>query len=107
MLLLLGSGNRDEEVFADADTVVIDRGDNPHLAFGIGSHRCLGSNLGRREVRLGLETLLRRIPEFELADRGTPWWGVGPLLLRRPRPAGQTAASETAAAAGDGHEAVR
>ncbi len=85
VLLLLGSGNRDEEVFADADTVVIDRGDNPHLAFGIGAHRCLGSNLGRREVRIGLETLLRRIPEFELADPGTPWWGVGPLLLRDGR----------------------
>jgi len=83
VLLLLGSGNRDEDVFADADSVVIDRGDNPHLAFGIGAHRCLGSNLGRREVRIGLEVLLARIPGFELADGDTPWWGLGPLELRR------------------------
>jgi cytochrome P450 len=83
VLLLLGSGNRDEEVFADADEVVIDRVDNPHLAFGIGAHRCLGSNLGRREVRVGLEALLAQVPEFELADPEVPWWGLGPLPLRR------------------------
>ncbi len=83
VLLLLGSGNRDEDVFSDPDSVVIDRGDNPHLAFGIGVHRCLGSNLGRREVRSGLEVLLSRIPEFELAEVDTPWWGLGPLELRR------------------------
>jgi cytochrome P450 len=95
VLLLLGSGNRDEDVFSDSDSVVIDRGDNPHLAFGIGAHRCLGSNLGRREVRIGLEVLLSRIPEFELADRDTPWWGLGPLELRRsdePGASGRAAA---------------
>jgi cytochrome P450 len=83
VLLLLGSGNRDEEVFVDADTVMIDRVDNPHLAFGIGAHRCLGSNLGRREVRIGLEVLLEHVPEFELADPDLPWWGLGPLPLQR------------------------
>lgn len=83
VLLLLGSGNRDEEVFTDADEVIIDRVDNPHLAFGIGAHRCLGSNLGRREVRVGLEVLLRRVPQFELVDPDVPWWGLGPLPLRR------------------------
>ena len=96
VLLLLGSGNRDEEVFVAADDVVIDRVDNPHLAFGIGAHRCLGSNLGRREVRIGLEVLLGHIPEFELADAGVPWWGLGPLPLRRcggstPRPVAEPA----------------
>jgi len=106
VLLLLGSGNRDEEVFADADHVVIDRGDNPHLAFGIGSHRCLGSNLGRREVRLGLAVLLARIPDFELADSDEQWWGVGPLLLRRTDPAvAGPRAEATAAPARAGEEA--
>jgi len=107
VLLLLASGNRDEEVFADADNIVIDRGDNPHLAFGIGSHRCLGSNLGRREVRLGIATLLRRIPEFELADPSSPWWGVGPLLLRRGPSASDPRAGTGARAGSDGREMRR
>ena len=83
MLLLLGSGDRDEEVFVDADTVMIDRVDNPHLAFGIGAHRCLGSNLGRREVRIGLEVLLEHVPEFEREADPDQWWGSGPLPLQR------------------------
>jgi hypothetical protein len=82
VLLLFGSGNRDEEVFEDADRVRVDREDNPHFAFGVGVHRCLGANLGRREVRVALEEFLRRIPRFGLVDDPVPeWWGVGPLRL--------------------------
>lgn len=82
VLLLFGSGNRDEEVFEDADRVKVDREENPHFAFGVGVHRCLGANLGRREVRVALEEFLRRIPRFGLADDPVPeWWGVGPLRL--------------------------
>ncbi len=82
LLLLFGAANRDEEVFADADNIVIDREDNPHLAFGLGGHRCLGANLGRRELRVALEEFLARIGDFGFATPEPPkWWGVGNLEL--------------------------
>ena len=82
VLLVFGSGNRDEEVFEDADSIRVDREENPHFAFGVGVHRCLGANLGRREMRVALEEFLKRIPEFRLADGPVPeWWGVGPLPI--------------------------
>jgi cytochrome P450 len=82
VLLVFGSGNRDEEVFDDPDTIQVDREDNPHFAFGVGVHRCLGANLGRREVRVALEEFLASIPEFWIdAERVPVWWGVGPLPL--------------------------
>ncbi|MFT4116053.1 cytochrome P450 [Bradyrhizobium sp.] len=60
------AGNRDPAVFPDADKVILDRKDNKHMAFGIGIHRCLGSNLARIEIRIGLERLIARIPRFTL-----------------------------------------
>lgn len=60
------AGNRDSKVFPDADKVIIDRKDNKHMAFGIGIHRCLGSNLARTEMRIALERFLARIPNFTL-----------------------------------------
>jgi cytochrome P450 len=61
------SANRDEEVFADPDSFRVDRAPNPHLAFGIGEHFCLGANLARLEIRLIFEEMLRRLPDLELA----------------------------------------
>jgi cytochrome P450 len=65
------AGNRDAEIFPDADKVIIDRQDNKHMAFGIGIHRCLGSNLARTEMRIALERFLARIPKFTL-DHSKP-----------------------------------
>ena len=53
------SANRDEEIFPDADTFDIGRTPNPHVAFGIGEHFCLGSNLARMEVRYTPESKRR------------------------------------------------
>jgi cytochrome P450 len=64
--LLLGSANRDETAFPDADEFVPDRYPNRHLAFGVGAHRCLGSNLARVALRVSLEELLARIPDFHV-----------------------------------------
>lgn len=82
VLLVFGAGNRDEAKFPDGDGIVIDRQPNPHMAFGVGSHRCLGSNLARRELRVGFEEFLARFPEFSLTPGSDPpWHGIGPLPL--------------------------
>ena len=60
------SGNRDEQVFEHPDEVVLDRFPNRHMAFGLGAHRCLGSTLARRQIHVALDTLLRRLPDFEV-----------------------------------------
>ena len=64
--VLLGSANTDDAEFPDAGTVDFDREGNRHLAFGGGIHRCLGSHLARLELRVALEELHRRIPDYEL-----------------------------------------
>jgi cytochrome P450 len=62
----VGAANVDAAEFPDAFTVRFDREANPHLAFGGGIHRCLGSHLARRELRVTLREWHRRIPEYEL-----------------------------------------
>jgi cytochrome P450 len=75
VLLSFPAANRDPEAFPDADAVVIDREQNRHIAFGVGIHRCAGSNLARMELRVAVETWLSRIPEFHLADGAVTWAG--------------------------------
>jgi cholest-4-en-3-one 26-monooxygenase len=61
------SANRDERVFADPYTFRFDRRPNPHLAFGIGEHFCVGAHLARIEVRSMLRRLTARFERFEAA----------------------------------------
>ncbi len=82
VVLVFGAGNRDPEVFENPDEIRFDRQKNRHLAFGGGIHRCLGSNLGRRELLVSLEEFLDATPTFHPADADEPWFGVGPLSLR-------------------------
>jgi cytochrome P450 len=73
MLLLFGSGNRDETVFADPDLADLDRPNvRDHLAFGHGLHSCPGAPMARAEIRVALETLLRKLPGLRLADGYEP-----------------------------------
>ncbi len=82
VLIVFGAGNRDEAKFPEGDRIVVDRQPNPHMAFGVGIHRCLGSNLARRELRVALEEFLSRYPDFSLAPGfASPWHGIGPLPL--------------------------
>lgn len=73
VLLLFGSGNRDETRFPDPDAVDIDRPNvRQHLAFGRGLHICPGAPMARTEIRVALETLVRRLPGMRLADDYEP-----------------------------------
>jgi cytochrome P450 len=66
MLLLNGSGNRDEREFPDADRFDIHRRIGHHLSFGYGIHFCLGSHLARLEGRIAVEEVLKRFPEWDV-----------------------------------------
>jgi cytochrome P450 len=83
--ILLGfpAANRDPEAFEDADTFIIDRAVNRHAAFGLGIHRCAGSNLARMELRVAIEEFIARYPKFELADASAVTWAPG--QVRGPR----------------------
>jgi cytochrome P450 len=83
LLLPFPAANRDPAAFTDADRVVIDRAENRHAAFGLGIHRCLGSNLARMELTVAVEEWLRRFPEYELADPDAVTWSAG--QVRGPR----------------------
>lgn len=67
LCLLYPSANRDEAVFDDPDTFRIDRRPNPHLAFGVGPHFCLGAHLARLELCSIFTQLARRLESIELA----------------------------------------
>lgn len=83
VLLSFPAANRDPAVFPDADKVVIDRQENRHVAFGLGIHRCIGSNLARMNMQIAIEEWLKRIPEFSLDPDGQTTWSEG--TVRGPR----------------------
>jgi cytochrome P450 len=66
--LFIGSANRDERAFPDADRYDVEREAGQTLAFGHGVHYCLGASLARLEGRICLEQLIKRMPRFELHD---------------------------------------
>jgi cytochrome P450 len=83
VLLSFPAANRDPGMFEDAGRVVIDRARNRHAAFGLGIHRCIGSNLARMEINVALSEWLTRIPEFRLDPEGMMRWSQG--TVRGPR----------------------
>lgn len=84
VLLPFPAANHDPREFARADEVLLDRAENRHAAFGLGIHRCLGSNLARLELRVAVEEFIARFPQFELAagEEGVEW-SIG--QIRGPR----------------------
>ena len=83
VLLSFPAANRDPAMFPEADKVVIDRKENRHAAFGLGIHRCVGSNLARMEMTVAIEEWLKRIPDFSLDPAGQVTWSEG--TVRGPR----------------------
>lgn len=71
---LIGSGNHDERVFADAETFDIRREKNPHLTFGAGIHFCVGAVLARLEARIFLELFLNFPGEIRVIDDASFAW---------------------------------
>ena len=63
---LLGSANRDEDIFVDSDQMDLTRNPNPHIGFGAGIHFCLGAPLARLEMLISLPELFKRFPNLEL-----------------------------------------
>ena len=72
VMLLYPSANRDATVFPDPDTFDISRTPNEHVAFGFGTHFCLGNSLARLELRCMFEHVLSRLPDIELVENHEP-----------------------------------
>jgi cytochrome P450 len=68
VLLLIGSANRDEQVFPSPDFFDIHRDTSQQLSFGRGTHFCLGAALARLEAKVSLDEVLRRIPDYEIDE---------------------------------------
>jgi len=83
VLLSFPAANRDPSKFAEADRVLIDRAENPHVAFGLGRHRCLGSNLARMEMTVAVDEWLKRFPDFNETPGKKTTWSEG--TVRGPR----------------------
>jgi cytochrome P450 len=66
------SANRDSTQFDNADQLDFTRRRNPHLAFGVGVHHCLGANLARLQIRIAFDELLARVENIRLADETVP-----------------------------------
>jgi cytochrome P450 len=83
VLLPFPAANRDPQAFEHADQVQLDREINRHSAFGLGIHRCVGSNLARLELQVAIEEFIGRFPAFELTAEADVVWSVG--QIRGPR----------------------
>jgi len=81
VIMLYQSANRDPAVYDDPEVFDVTRSPNPHLAFGIGNHFCLGANLARMEIRVALEEIVRRFPDMAFAP-GTEPVRIASTLVR-------------------------
>jgi cytochrome P450 len=68
VVLLVGAADRDERAFPDPDVYDVRRDTSAHLAFGKGTHFCMGASLARLEARIALEEVQRRFPDFEIDE---------------------------------------
>lgn len=87
LFMFLSAANRDPSEFSEPEHLDVGREPNRHLAFGVGPHRCIGSNVARLNLRIALEELLARTsdfgitPEEEVVRKGSIAWGPAYLPL--------------------------
>ena len=74
LALLLGSANRDPDVFDRPEQLDLSRRGNPHVTFGAGIHFCLGAPLARLELQESLATLIRRLPRLAPVEVDETRW---------------------------------
>jgi cytochrome P450 len=80
--------NRDPALFADPDEVVLDRKGNRHFSFGLGVHRCIGSNVARTVFKSMLTAVMDRMPDYQCAAEGTVHYdSIGVIQGMRHLPA--------------------
>lgn len=72
LLLMYPSANRDPRAFTDPEVLDVTRAPNRHVAFGFGTHFCLGAHLARLEIKIMFEELLRRMPDWQPVDPAEP-----------------------------------
>ncbi len=77
MTVLLGSANRDERVFKNADSFNVSRNPNPHIAFGSGIHVCQGRSIARLEAQMAFESLAPILKKVSLSDESLIWKNSG------------------------------
>ncbi|GAA4752984.1 cytochrome P450 [Nocardioides endophyticus] len=71
------AANRDPEKFRDPESLVFDEARSGHAAFGMGVHRCVGSNMARMQLEIGFEELLKRVKNIRLAPTAEIAWAPG------------------------------
>jgi len=100
VFMLWASANRDPRAFGEtADELVLDRAPNRHMTFGIGAHRCLGAPLARIELRIVLEQVFARLPDFKVdLDGVVEADSIGIVFGRRKVPVTFTPGPRLAAA---------
>jgi cytochrome P450 len=79
MMSWLGA-DHDPAVFPDPDVVDVDRSPNAHLAFGVGSHRCIGLHVARMMFEVMMREVLARIPDYVVDREGTKYYQGNPKL---------------------------
>lgn len=80
LMLSWVSANRDERVFERPDEMLLDRAPNPHLAFGVGPHRCIGMHMARTMTEVLLTEVLTRIPDYRVDEDSTRLYSGNPEL---------------------------
>jgi cytochrome P450 len=73
LTLVLGSANRDPNQFPSPDMLQLDRSPNHHIAFGSGTHYCLGDWLGRVQGQKAIQAFIERFPKVHVTDQEFRW----------------------------------